>query len=149
MGKIDSLNVCGKCGAHCCTYGGTIATKEEVDKISKAGYKNSFVKLSKNVFITKWGKEGICPYLKNKECSIYSVRPTLCQIYPILMLNENDFYLQHCPLLSYLSVNEVKKAKKIIRSLPSEMILCANKYLKPYEKILSKRINKYILEKIK
>ncbi len=149
MGKVDSLKICGKCGAHCCSYGGTNATKDEVNQIVKAGYKNHFVKVSKNVFITKWGAEGICPYLKNKACSIHSVRPILCKAYPAFILNENDFYIQHCPLLPHLSADEIEKAKKILLSIPTESIMEVNKYFKPYEKILSKRFSKYKLEKIK
>jgi len=149
MGKLDLLKICGKCGGHCCSYGGTTATKEEVDKIVQAGFDNHFEKLSDDVFITKWGGNGVCPYLKNKACSIHPVRPTLCKCFPVLMLNENDFYLQHCPLLPHISKEEIENSKKILKKVPSKIINGSSKYLKPYEKILSKRISRYKLEKIK
>ena len=148
MEKVDSLKVCGECGAHCCIYGGTTATKEEFDRIINAGHENHFVKISDNVFITKWGENGVCPYLKDKACSIHPVRPTLCKAFPVLMLNENDYYLQHCPLLPHLSADEIEKGKKILKAVPTEIIKGSSKYLKPYEKILSERIGKFRLEKI-
>ncbi len=152
MGKVDSLKICGKCGAHCCSYGGTTATKEEVDRIIKAGNKDYFEKITDNAYITRWGKEGICPYLKNNACSIHSIRPLLCRTFPALKFIEDgkkQFFIQKCPLQEKLSKKELGESFKLLKEIPDELLIAANKYLDPFGKILEKRLSKYEIVKVK
>jgi Fe-S-cluster containining protein len=151
MGKLDSLKICGECGGHCCSYGGTTATKEEVDKIVKAGFDNHFENISENAYITKWGKDGVCPYQKNTACSIHKVRPLLCRTFPAMFILKNkkrEFYKQECPLQKLMSEKEMNDSFELLKKVPDELIISANKYLDKYGKILEKRINKFKLVKV-
>lgn len=149
MGKVDSLKICGDCGAHCCKYGGTTATKEEVDKIVQAEFENRFEKISDDAYITPWGEKGICPYLKNKRCSIHSMRPTLCKCFPIFKSENNKFYIQRCPLSHYLTKKDIEKSKELLKTVPLDLIHASTGYNQSFEDVFLKRFNKYTFEEIK
>lgn len=77
----------GVCG-ECCHYGLTPITTIDVERIiSHTDYtKEDF----KEIIIEKEGKayiggarEGGCPFLKDKACTIYSYRPDACWLFPI------------------------------------------------------------------
>jgi len=152
MGKVDSLKICGECGAHCCKYGGTTATKEEVDKIVHAGFKNNFLKISDNAYITEWGEDGICPYLNDKVCSIHKIRPLLCRCFPLFKAeNNNALFIQHCPLSGYLTKKEIEESKELLKIVPAELINASNEYNKRdkrFEEVLLKRFKRYKVERI-
>jgi Fe-S-cluster containining protein len=76
--------ICHQCGGHCCTFGGAFATQNEVDAIIEYGHPNHFVRLSDGVYGTEWGHDGICPYLEDGLCSIYSLRPLGCRLFPVV-----------------------------------------------------------------
>ena len=77
-------DICAECGSHCCKLGGVVATRNEVDAILAEGYPNYFIRLSDEVYGVEWGDDGHCPYLDQSKCSIYSVRPLGCRMFPVV-----------------------------------------------------------------
>ena len=90
---------CKKCGA-CCSVGFIYLKKGEVEKIAahinmpvkqfKKKYTEWFLFLGRAL---KWNDRGACIFLKNKECSIYSARPSQCSTWPYwqrLINNQRD-----------------------------------------------------------
>jgi len=89
---------CKRCATFCCKLGGPNLTKEDIERIKRAGYKTeSFVGPVQNRryerMVTPHGslrnkKDGSCIFLKfnnekgSYECAIYDLRPVLCRLYP-------------------------------------------------------------------
>ena len=65
MDGDSALKVCQKCKASCCKLAGADFTKEEMQRVLKAGHPDHFVKLNENHYETKC-KNGICPYLNTE-----------------------------------------------------------------------------------
>jgi Fe-S-cluster containining protein len=90
---------CIKCGA-CCGVGFIYLKKGEAEKI--AGHLNmplnQFKKKHTEWFLflgraLKWKGSGACMFLNNKECSIYTARPSQCSTWPYwkrLLENRKD-----------------------------------------------------------
>ncbi len=148
MDSSNHYEICKECGGYCCSFGGTIATREEVDVILKAGHKNHFVGISSNCYTTIWGEYGICPYLENASCTIYDIRPKVCRKFPILTFNNKKHFLVHCPLTEHLSKEEIEECISIARTCPTELMQGANLYLEPHSKIIDDRINEFEMEEI-
>ena len=140
--------ICIECGGYCCSFGGTVATREEVDEILKAGHKNHFVGISNDCYNTIWGDYGVCPYLENATCTIYELRPKVCRKFPILSFSGKKHYLVHCPLTEHLSKEDIDECISIAKSCPAELIQGASIYLEPHGKILDDRINEFEMEEI-
>ncbi|MGY5875040.1 MAG: YkgJ family cysteine cluster protein [Candidatus Thorarchaeota archaeon] len=148
MERVDTNKICRECGGYCCSFGGTIATRLELDEILEKGHANHFVGISKDCHITLWGDDGICPYLKDSICTIYDVRPTVCKKFPILSVNNSEHFLVHCPLTSHLSEEELADCKKLASWCSDEMFAGANVYLEPYSRILEERMSKFRMDPI-
>ncbi|MFX1578164.1 MAG: YkgJ family cysteine cluster protein [Promethearchaeota archaeon] len=116
---IPAKEICHQCGGHCCTFGGAFATQNEVDAIIEYGYPNHFVRLSDGVYGTEWGHDGICPYLEDGLCSIYSLRPLGCRLFPVVQTGAGEIALVECPLANQLSEEEVLRRKHLLAQRPS------------------------------
>ena len=57
-------------------------------------------------------------YLKDGTCSIYSVRPLGCRVFPVVQTRNHEIILIECPLASYLSNDEVLERKKTLIERP-------------------------------
>ncbi len=122
MKKDNAKNICLKCGAKCCKFGGVLYTKEEKNKILKAGFKDYFINY-KGFFATR-PNLGSCPYLENDLCSIHRVRPTFCRIWPIFPKISNGkkaYLLFQCPLSNYVGRKFIKEAIKLADKLPNKI----------------------------
>ena len=80
-----------KCG-ECCIYARARVTKKDVERIRKAGHEDFYewdAHIKSNVL--KHNEQG-CVFLRKKNgeysCSIYPVRPKVCQMYPFVEKDE-------------------------------------------------------------
>ena len=118
----DIWNICKKCGARCCKFGGVIYTKKEKERVLKAGFKDYFG--SYHEFYGTRSKNGNCPYLKGYACSIHKVRPTFCRIWPVfpkIVNGKKEYFICSCPLAPYLTKEDIKKAIKLANKLPNKI----------------------------
>ena len=148
MAGIEHHEICKECGAYCCSFGGTVATKEELETILNAGHKNYFVGISGDCFNTIWGEYGVCPYLEDSTCTIYDIRPKVCRKFPIITFDNKKHYLVHCPLTKRLSKEEIDECIAIARTCPNELLHGASLYLEPHAKIIEDRLSEFEMEKI-
>ena len=139
--KLENIkNVCVKCEAKCCYFGGPTLTKREKERVLKAGFKDYFIPCHEYFDIKT--KKGKCPYLKNCLCSIHKARPISCKIWPIfakIIKGKRRYLLYNCPLISYLSKKDILKLKKLASKLPDRF----------YELSWEGNMPAYILRKIK
>ncbi len=146
--RNGSKDICIDCGGYCCTLGGVVATQNEVDAIIKLGYPNHFIQLSKDVYGIEWGKDGSCVYLKDGTCSIYSVRPLGCRVFPVVQTRNHEIILIKCSLASHLSNDEVLKRKKTLIERPWYIIAESEHLREDHIKDLEMRATKYGHQKI-
>ncbi|TFG09264.1 YkgJ family cysteine cluster protein [Candidatus Thorarchaeota archaeon] len=139
----EKKELCIRCGALCCRLGGAVATRNEVEAIIDAGYEDYFKQVSPDVFITHWGREGVCPYLQDDTCSIYEVRPLRCRAFPVHQDSDGEIYLSLCPLASSLDDTEIASYSRLLRSTPSGFLQAAASVLETKARILQRRISRY------
>ena len=112
-------SLCEKCGNCCRVSDLIILDNEDVDNIMLrfSKYKNYIKQINGKFYIAKTKP---CMFLKNNRCSIYSIKPHICSIYPFV----NDSYgvplpvfYNHCKvaynfqkayLLSFITVECLK-----------------------------------------
>ena len=148
IGEHDTKDVCSDCGNHCCKLGGVVATKNEIDAITERGYPDYFVKLSKDVYGLDWGNDGSCVYLNDLGCSIYHVRPLGCRMFPVVQTRNHDVILVKCPLVSYLSDDEILTRKRILHQRPKYIIMESEHIRCNHIKDLKIRLTKYGHQKL-
>jgi Fe-S-cluster containining protein len=148
MNSRSHSHICKECGGYYCSFGGTTATREEVDAILRAGHENHFVRVTENCYITTWGKDGICPYQKGSACTIYNVQPLVCQKYPVVTFTNQEHFIAHCPLIEHLTEEDIDVLVELSSRVPKELLDGAFVYLQPYAAILSERMSKFQLDKI-
>jgi len=141
--SMDSKDICFECGGQCCKIGGVIATEHEVEAIIQNGYPNLFEKLSGDVFGTNWGEGGICTYFENNECSIHSVRPLGCRMFPVVQTRSGDIILIECPLALHLSDEELIKRKEILLQRPQYIVRESLHHREDHTKNLQMRVAKW------
>jgi len=88
---------CRRCASLCCRLGGPRLSRQDAERIKKAGYDTTdFLDLLNNkpeggaliCRSLKSRKDGSCIFLRFRpdqnryECSIYDFRPLLCRLYP-------------------------------------------------------------------
>ncbi len=141
-------NVCTECGGYCCTQGGSTATKLEVDLVVKAGYPNKFIEISENCYVTDFGEDLICPYLKESTCEIYPVRPLLCRKYPIFSTDGEEHYLVHCPLTQYLTRDDLAQCIAAALEVSEELFTSVQRFMAPFGSRIDERMRKFSMEPI-
>ena len=141
-------NICKECGGYCCTQGGTVATRLEVDRVVDAGYPNKFIEITENCYVSDFGDDLICAYLKDSACEIYPVRPLACKKYPIFTTDGEEHYLVHCPLTEYLSEDEIAQCMKAALEVPEEIFTCVQRFMAPFGSRIDERMHKFKMERI-
>ena len=132
--KLQGKDVCKKCRATCCYFGGPTFDKKEKEKILNAGYKDYCIPCHE--YFDFKIKKGKCPYLKNYSCSIYKVRPVSCKIWPVFGLIKNGkikYVVFSCPIAPHMSKKEIKKAAKVAKKLPKRFYELSWEGMKPAE----------------
>ena len=135
--------VCRDCGSHCCRYGGAIATDLEVRAIVALGHPNYFERVAEDVLITHWGENGFCPYLEGHECTIHSVRPFRCRAYPVFQVGTGDVFVAECPLLAYVSPEEVEQSAQLLSQCPSRIVRIAAAHMNHHRETLEIRGSRF------
>ena len=148
MTGSDHSNICKECGGYCCTQGGTVATKMEVDRVIEAGYPNKFIEITENCYVTDFGESLVCPYLKESLCEIYPVRPLLCRKYPIFSTNGEEHYLVQCPLTPHLSEDDLAQCIEAALEVPEELFTSVQKFLAPFGANIDERMRRFTMEPI-
>jgi Fe-S-cluster containining protein len=148
MTDLNYSHICKECGGYCCTQGGALATKLEVDRIIKAGYQNKFIEITENCYVTDFGESLVCPYLKESACEIYPVRPLLCRKYPIFSTDGEEHYLVHCPLTQYLSKDDFAQCIEAALEVPEDLFVSAQRFLAPFGSRIDERMRKFKMERI-
>ena len=139
---------CKRCASLCCNLGGPVISRNDIELIQSIGYcVSDFLEpLHKNqayssmvVGSLKTKKDGSCIFLKSDikqnhhYCSIYSVRPVLCKLYPFTFEchNSNKIVLKIIPCCMGLnsSEGEIINEKYILESI-IDPLLEAMKVLK-------------------
>ncbi len=140
---------CNKCGL-CC--GDTnerkrniLLLEQEAEEIASAISKpiSTFAKSAKGTApyiyeIKKTNKNGVCLFLQNNKCLIYSFRPLICRFYPFELKGRNDqeyefFSTKECPGTS--------KGKILRNEFYSRLFRIAQARLKP-DQSRTRRIRK-------
>jgi len=148
MTEHNHSDICQKCGGYCCTQGGALATKFEVDRVIAAGYPNKFIEIMENCYVTDFGDDLVCPYLKDFACEIYPVRPLLCKKYPIFSTDGVEYYLVHCPLTQYLSKDDLALCIKAALEVSEELFSCSQKFMAPFGSRIDERMRKFKMERV-
>ncbi len=148
MSNHNHSHICKECGGYCCTLGGTLATKSEVDSIIDAGYPNKFIEITENCFITDFGEDLICPYLNDSLCEIYPVRPLLCRKYPIFSTDGEEHFLVHCPLTRYLSKEDITQCIEAALEVPEDLFTSIQRFMAPFGSKIDERMRKFRMEPI-
>lgn len=116
---------CKRCASLCCNLGGPVITKKDAESIESSGYcVSDFLEpLNQNEVYSsivigglKSKKDGSCIFLKSNikqnhnYCSIYSVRPVLCKLYPFTFefYESNKIALKIIPCCVGLNSSEAK-----------------------------------------
>jgi Fe-S-cluster containining protein len=148
MDEAVALEICRKCQASCCKFGGADFTGGEMRRVLDAGYPNYFVKINENHYEMK-SERGTCPYLKSDySCLIHDVRPLVCKSFPVYVVcknNETEFCLIACPLSAVLSKNDIEVMKEQA-SQAEEIILTTfsdSKLPKRDLELIEKRFSKF------
>lgn len=104
-----------------------ILSSEEVQIIIDCGYdKEDFCYVDEEGFIRLKNVNGICFFLRDNKCIIYSSRPQGCKFYPIIFdLDTNKAIVDpDCPLAVSISSKTIstfnKDLKKFIRKIMEE-----------------------------
>ena len=148
MTENNHFNICKNCGGYCCTLGGTLATKSEVDQVIEAGYPNRFIEITENCYITDFGEKLVCPYLKDSECEIYLLRPLLCQKYPIFSTDGEEHFLVHCPLTQHLSQDDIAQCIAAALAVPEELFTSVQRFMAPFGSKIDERMRKFKMKPI-
>lgn len=148
MSEHNHSNICRECGGYCCAQGGSIATKLEVDRVIEAGYPNRFIEITENCYVTDFGDDLICPYLKDSACEIYPVRPLVCRKYPVFSADGEAHYLVHCPLTQHLSKDDIAQCIEAALEVPEELFACVQRFMAPFGSEIDERMRKFKMERI-
>lgn len=142
--RVEAMkSTCRQCGAHCCTYGGAVATALEVRAVVELGHPNHFERLSDNVFVTSWGDDGVCPYLNRTTCEIYDVRPLRCRAYPVVQMSNGEIVVANCPLLPYLKPSEIRQRSSLLSRCPSESVRHTARFMERHHSDLEMRSSRF------
>lgn len=148
MTERNHSDICKECGGYCCTQGGTVATRKEIDQIIEAGYPNKFVEITENCYVSDFGNDMICPYYIESTCEIYPVRPLVCKKYPILTTDGEEHFLVHCPLTPHLSKDELAQCIEAALQVPEELFSSIQRFMAPFGSRIDERMKKFRMERI-
>ena len=89
---------CQKGCSECCEKGDYPLTEIELMHLMQGHMKlEPKIKIQVQENIKKMEKGGACPYLVNKECSIYQYRPIICRVHGLAYKHLNDkIKVPHC-----------------------------------------------------
>ena len=90
---LSDLFKCQKCGRCCHRIKEVYVADSDVERIADyLGF--TFDNVRASMHIQKDLMQMPCPFLKDKDCSIQSVKPISCKIYPMFRLVDDVFYTE-------------------------------------------------------
>jgi len=104
---------CQRCGVFCCKLGGPTLSQMDTNRLDQAGYKiTDFLDVGQNRIRSR--TDGSCIFLsfdastRLHNCSIYSIRPALCRLYPFSFerSRENSYTLKLIPCCNGLNTKD-------------------------------------------
>lgn len=108
-------------------------TPEDKNRIEKKMGKKFIKTLEESTYI-KLNKNGSCPYLKKGLCSIYSIRPQICQAYPFYLDLASGLNVDIlCPGIGkgWTKISEVRKyIKAMFKVYQFQLKINQKKFLK-------------------
>ena len=96
--------------------------------------------MDENCYVTEWGENGSCPYQKGSSCTIYDIRPLVCQKFPVVTFDNVEHFVAQCPLAENLTDDEMAELIELSRQVSDELIAGAVRYLSPYGQIIDDRM---------
>lgn len=118
--------VCSRCKAYCCTLVLPPVTDTERQQILSAGFPDRFEKIKEDLYIITPDSSSKCPYLtKECSCSIHTVKPHLCMLWPVIPSYTNKkrgCVIVQCPLFPFLSKDSIEKAVHEAEQVPLPII---------------------------
>ena len=115
--EISLVNVCHDCQGECCV-GRTLVLEEEATSIAARTGRDHFTHHRDGIFYLE---RGPCPYLQEGLCSVQSIKPLICQIYPFVPRVVDGepwlFAVGECSASRCLNPAFVHKAKILARKL--------------------------------
>ncbi len=99
-----------------------LLSKKDIQRLEVLGYRrNQFVRFDKQGYATLKNLEGYCFFydLTNRRCSVYSNRPSGCQVYPVIVDEEKGIVLDTiCEARNTVSeVEKQLKGKRVVKLL--------------------------------
>lgn len=104
---------CQRCGVFCCKLGSPRLSRNDANRLRQAGYvTNEFFEVDRRNLQSR--ADGSCIFLSIDtstqlyKCSIYSLRPILCRLYPFQFekIRRNLFYLRVIPCCKGLNTED-------------------------------------------
>lgn len=134
--KVTIKFKCKRCAVFCCKLGGPTVTKQDIERIIKAGYQTidflvqykayKFRKKCNNEVQFKQNGDGSCIFLEYEKrnnihkCAIYDLRPEVCRMYPfeVEYTSSRKMELSFIPCCNGLNTSDGKPVDKdfIIRN---------------------------------
>jgi Fe-S-cluster containining protein len=128
--KLQQI-ICRKCGACCSKNIPMKVSKFQLKEIAEK--QNTSYKKVKREIRAKPNQDGTfninrnpCPFLDNKLCKVYNVRPSMCKAYPaneiLEFMERGGKYPKMCPIADVLLIEIVNRrvdAENIFREEPS------------------------------
>ncbi|MBD3406985.1 MAG: hypothetical protein GF411_12780 [Candidatus Lokiarchaeota archaeon] len=122
LDDTDPVKICTSCESQCCKLGGAVATENEYRAIVETGNPDYFEKVTDGVYQMKWIEpEGRCPYLEDNLCTIYSVRPLGCRMFPVVHVQGIGPHLVRCELSYHLTSATIIERALLLSSRPEEV----------------------------
>jgi len=112
---------CSNCGV-CCTETEMLLSKKDIKRLEEKGFsENQFVQYDRQGYAQLKNRDGYCIFydLKNRQCSVYVVRPAGCRVYPVILDEEVGIILDEiCESRNSITLSEKKlKGKRVIALL--------------------------------
>jgi len=111
---------CSHCGI-CCTETEMLLSKEDITRIERKGFhKKYFLKIDKEGYAQLRNRNGYCVFysLKERNCSIYSDRPSGCGVYPVILDEDTGIIIDDlCPEKASITFEEKEEKGKVVISL--------------------------------
>jgi uncharacterized protein len=112
---------CSRCGV-CCTETEMLLSANDIDRLEKKGYsKDFFVRFDKDSYAILRNRQGYCVFynVKESQCDVYADRPAGCQVYPVILDEDNGIIIDDicCAQRTISKQEKARKGKQVIKLL--------------------------------
>ncbi len=112
---------CSNCGI-CCTETEMLLSKRDIKRLQNKGFsENYFVRYDKQGYAQLKNRDGYCVFYdrKNRQCIVYSDRPSGCRVYPVIFDEEKGIVIDGiCESRDTITEKEKnRKGKRVMKLL--------------------------------